>query len=148
MFIYLFRQAFRNLPKELEESAEIDGAGTIRTFWSVMLPNVRGTMITVALFAFVWQYNDYFFADLFGYGDKRPLLTTALAGFAQGFQAAVNTSFPALYKEYESLIMGGQFGEYVLQTAALLIMLPLLIMYLFVQRKFVESVERSGLTGM
>ncbi|MFA7422697.1 MAG: carbohydrate ABC transporter permease, partial [Acholeplasmataceae bacterium] len=49
IFIYIFRSFFRGLPKELEESAMIDGAGVFRTFWSVMLPNARGALVTVGL---------------------------------------------------------------------------------------------------
>ena len=147
IFIFLFRQAFRNLPMELEESAEIDGASVVRTFWSVMFPNVRGTIITVALFAFVWQYNDYYFANLFSYQRSRPLVTTALAGFSENLNSVIGTQFLSLKQEMGDVI-GSEFYELIEQTAALLMMIPLLIGYLFVQRLFVESVERSGLTGM
>ena len=147
IFIFLFRQAFRNLPMELEESAEIDGASVVRTFWSVMFPNVRGTIITVALFAFVWQYNDYYFANLFSYQRSRPLVTTALAGFSENLNSVIGTQFANLRQEMGDVI-GSEFYELIEHTAALLMMIPLLIGYLFVQRLFVESVERSGLTGM
>ena len=147
IFIFLFRQAFRNLPMELEESAEIDGAGVIRTFWSVMFPNVRGTIVTVALFAFVWQYNDYYYANLFSYQRSHPLVTTSLAGFSENLNSVIGTNFLSLKQEMGDVI-GSEFYELIEQTAALLMMIPLLIGYLFVQRLFVESVERSGLTGM
>ena len=147
IFIFLFRQAFRNLPMELEESAEIDGASVLRTFWSVMFPNVRGTIVTVALFAFVWQYNDYYFANLFSYQRSHPLVTTALAGFSENLNSVIGTQFVSLKQEMGDVI-GSEFYELIEQTAALLMMIPLLIGYLFVQRLFVESVERSGLTGM
>lgn len=147
IFIFLFRQAFRNLPMELEESAEIDGASIIRTFWNVMLPNVRGTIVTVALFAFVWQYNDYYFASLFAYQRTLPLLTTSLAGSTETLNSVIGTTFPELAKEMGSVI-GEQFYELIAQTSALLMMIPVLIAYLFVQKLFVESVERSGITGM
>ena len=147
IFIFLFRQAFRNLPMELEESAEIDGASVLRTFWSVMFPNVRGTIVTVALFAFVWQYNDYYFANLFSYQRTHPLVTTALAGFSENLNSVISTQFVSLRQEMGDVI-GSEFYELIEQTAALLMMIPLLVGYLFVQRLFVESVERSGLTGM
>jgi len=147
IFIFLFRQAFRNLPMELEESAEIDGASVLRTFWSVMFPNVRGTIVTVALFAFVWQYNDYYYANLFSYQRSHPLVTTALAGFSENLNSVIGTQFLSLKQEMGDVI-GSEFYELIEQTAALLMMIPLLIGYLFVQRLFVESVERSGLTGM
>lgn len=151
IFIYLFRQFFRGVPIELEESAEIDGAGVIRTFWSVMLPNARGAIVTVALFSFVWQYNDYYWAQLYEYHDSNvmPLLTTGLASSAETFNALISTSFRALVAELgDGIASNSQFYGLILNTSALLMMLPLIIMYLFVQRLFVESIERTGITGM
>ena len=55
---------FRNLPKELEEAALIDGCGIVRTFYNVMLPNAKSAVVTVMLFSFVWQWNDVFYSQL------------------------------------------------------------------------------------
>lgn len=149
IFIFLFRQFFRNVPIELEESAEIDGAGVIRTFWSVMLPNARGAIVTVSLFAFVWQYNDYYFAHLFRYEGTLPLLTTKLASGSGNLSAVMVTSFGDLLRDLGDEIKDDPlFFGLITNTAALLMMLPLLISYFFVQKMFVESIERTGLTGM
>ena len=151
IFIYLFRQFFRGIPIELEESAEIDGAGVIRTFWSVMLPNARGAIVTVALFSFVWQYNDLYWAQMFEYHDSNvmPLLTTGLASSADTFNSLIGTSFQSLVAELgDGIAHNAQFYGLILNTAALLMMAPLIIGYLFVQRLFVESIERTGITGM
>ncbi len=151
IFIYLFRQFFRGIPIELEESAEIDGAGVIRTFWSVMLPNARGAIVTVALFSFVWQYNDLYWARMFEYHNETvmPLLTTSLAASADTFNALMSTEFRALIAEIgEGIAEDSQFYGLILNTSALLMMLPLIVGYLFVQRLFVESIERTGITGM
>ncbi len=151
IFVYLFRQFFRGVPIELEESAEIDGAGVIRTFWSVMLPNARGAIVTVSIFSFVWQYNDYYWAELFKFhnANVRPVLTTALASSAETFNSVVSTSFPSLVAELgEGIAKNSQFYGLVLNTSALLMMLPLIIGYLFAQNLFVESIERTGITGM
>lgn len=151
IFIYLFRQFFRGIPIELEESAEIDGAGVIRTFWSVMLPNARGAIVTVALFSFVWQYNDLYWAQMFEYHDSNvmPLLTTGLASSADTFNSLIGTSFQSLVAELgDGIAHNAQFYGLILNTAALLMMLPLIVGYLFVQRLFVESIERTGITGM
>ena len=151
IFIYLFRQFFRGIPIELEESAEIDGAGVIRTFWSVMLPNARGAIVTVALFSFVWQYNDLYWAQMFEYHDSNvmPLLTTGLASSADTFNSLIGTSFQSLVADLgDGIAHNAQFYGLILNTAALLMMLPLIIGYLFVQRLFVESIERTGITGM
>lgn len=147
IFIYIFRSFFRGLPKELEESAMIDGAGVFRTFWSVMLPNARGALVTVGLFAFVWQWNDAYFVKIFEVSTQDfPLLTMRLINAAENMYAAL------FYTGGLSLI--GQdvwenpvFLALISNVSALLMMLPLLIMYLFVQKQFVESIERTGIVG-
>ncbi len=147
LFIYIFRQFFRGLPKELEESAQIDGASVFRTFWNVMLPNARGALVTVGLFAFVWQWNDAYYVKIFEVSTAEfPLLTMRLINAAEGMYAAL------FYTGGLSLI--GQdvwenplFLALISNVAALLMMLPLLIMYLFVQKQFVESIERTGIVG-
>lgn len=153
LFIYLFRQFFRGIPIELEESAQIDGAGIVRTFWSVMLPNARGIITTVALFAFVWQWNDSYYAGMYkigGDGDELfPLLTRQLITVSERIGTIMNN------KEFESFIASvsqnlgknSQFQSAIVSTAALMMMTPLLIGYLFVQRLFIEGVERSGIVG-
>lgn len=151
IFVYLFRQFFRGIPIELEESAEIDGAGVIRTFWSVMLPNARGAIVTVSIFSFVWQYNDYYWATLYGYHNSNvmPLLTTALASSSETFNSIISTSFTQLVADLgEGIANNSQFYGLILNTAALLMMLPIIIAYLFAQNLFVESIERTGITGM
>ena len=145
IFIYLFRQFFRNVPIELEESSQVDGASVTQTFWKVMLPNARGTIITVALFAFVWQYNDSLFATLFNMNT----IATRLAGLSSSSIKLVIAS----YEEFRlifgaDIVIDERTVGLVGNTAALIMMIPLLIGYFFVQRLFVESIERTGLTGM
>ncbi|HOA78445.1 MAG: carbohydrate ABC transporter permease [Bacilli bacterium] len=153
IFIYLFRQFFRGLPVELEESAEIDGAGVFRTFWSVMLPNARGAIVVVGLFAFVWQWNDYYYASLFQYADNNfPVLSTKLASGTERL-FTILSGWVSEGKEYFKHITDEQVKEdplfrgLIANTAALLMMIPLLVGYLFVQRRFVESIERTGIVG-
>lgn len=148
IFIYIFRQFFRNIPIELEESAQIDGAGVIRTFWSVMLPNARGAIVTVGLFSFVWQWNDYYYAMLFGIGNKMPLLTTRLAGATERIDTVLHSNTELIRLVGPSIQNNRLFFGLIANTAALLMMTPLLIGYFFVQKQFVESVERTGITGM
>ncbi len=152
IFIFLFRQSFKSIPIELEESAQVDGAGVIRTFWSVMLPNARGSIVTIALFSFVWQWNDYYFASLFQYNsDTMPLLGQKLGVGSEGIYAIISTwigegrdVLQGLSKDDASNPM---LVSLLTNTGALLMMLPLLIAYFFVQKLFVESIERTGITG-
>lgn len=153
IFIFLFRQFFRNIPVELEESAQVDGAGVIRTFWSVMLPNARGSIVTVSLFAFVWQYNDYFFANLFNLeGTKGWSLTTIPINLANVSSSTIKfilrtrTDWLDIFGADANIDQ--QFVGLIANTCALLMMLPLLIAYFFVQKLFVESIERTGITGI
>ena len=152
IFIYLFRQFFRNIPAELEESAQVDGAGVIRTFWSVMLPNARGAIVVVALFAFVWQWNDYYFARLFSIVQSYPVLaarlgegTDRLFTVISGWVAKGKPIFDTLTDE--ALATDPMFYGLIANTAALLMMLPLLIGYFIVKKQFVEGIERTGITG-
>ncbi|AZN41779.1 carbohydrate ABC transporter permease [Paenibacillus albus] len=143
LFIYIFRQFFRSMPGEIEEAALIDGAGGIRTFFTIMLPNAVPPLITVILFSFVWQYNDIFYASLFN--------------SASDLMSIKVSSLPADVNQYLPGIMGIGTGtnvkvdpnqvSMIVDTGILLAISPLIAMYLFVQRFFVESVERSGVVG-
>lgn len=150
LFVFLFRQFFRGIPVELEESAQIDGAGVVRTFWSVMLPNARGCITTVSLFAFVWQWNDSYYVKAYGIsGDSFPLLTMRLINISEWIAGLLKQP---KYKAWSSLVgeeVGSNplFTQAVTNTAAFIMMLPILIAYLFVQRLFIEGVERTGIVG-
>ncbi|AIQ27651.1 ABC transporter permease [Paenibacillus sp. FSL P4-0081] len=143
LFIYIFRQFFKGMPKEIEEAALIDGAGGVKTFLRIMLPNAVSPMITVILFCFVWQYNDTFFTSLFM--SEIALMPTKVSSLA----AQANALLPGL------LGVGGGSGvkadpnhvAMIIDTGILLAILPLITLYMVVQRYFVESVERSGIIG-
>jgi multiple sugar transport system permease protein len=147
IFIYIFRQFFRGLPKELEESAQVDGASVFRTFWNVMLPNARGAIVTVGLFAFVWQWNDAYYVGIFDVSNADfPLLTMQLINAAENVYAALFYT-GGLDLIGQNIWENPLFLALISNVAALLMMLPLLIMYLFVQKQFVESIERTGIVG-
>ena len=152
IFIFLFRQSFKGIPIELEESAQVDGAGVLRTFWNVMLPNARGAIVTVSLFAFVWQWNDYYFARLFQYtANTMPLLAVELGKGSDGIATIISGWVSKGSDVVKGLSIADAtdplFISLITNTGALLMMLPLLIAYFFVQKLFVESIERTGITG-
>ena len=132
--IYLLRQFFKGVPDELEESAYVDGSGTFRTFFQIILPLSVPMMITVFLFAFSWQWTDEFYTDLF-------------------FQSTINKVYlmPDVYQVPKSLDIsyaGERLYKNVVQnTGGLMIIAPLLIVYLFGQKYLVQGIERSGLVG-
>ncbi|MCU6712339.1 carbohydrate ABC transporter permease [Paenibacillus sp. J5C_2022] len=131
LYIYIFRQFFRAVPKELEEAAYVDGYGIGKTFFRIILPNATPALVTVLLFSFVWQWNDSYYVSL--YFNKVKVLSTQVTSIASGVTEAFEVD-----PVYISLIMS---------TGALLVLAPLIIMYIFVQRYFVESVERTGIVG-
>lgn len=126
LYIFMMRQFFRGVPDELEESAYIDGSGVFRTFFTIILPLSVPMMITIFLFAFSWQWTDYFYTGLFLPKNNVDLLSnfSSTAIGASGGEAAANSA-----------------------TASMLIIAPLIIMYLFCQRYLIQGIERSGIVG-
>jgi multiple sugar transport system permease protein len=135
LFIYIMRQHFQGVPDELEEAAYVDGAGHLTTFFRIMLPNAIPVLVVVFLFAFVWQWNDDFYVNVFmGNGN---LLATRLAGLI--FSIAPTPG--------EASHLTGQYISLVNNTGMLLFTMPLLVIYALMQRFFIESVERTGIVG-
>lgn len=137
LFVYIMRQYFRGMSRDLEEAAYIDGAGVFRTFFSVMLPSAVPALVVVFLFAFVWQWNDYFFVNIFA--GSRHLLPNALAQLKGEYSrdlAVAGTEY--VMRAYGSLLDN---------AGSLLLIVPLVILYIALQRYFIESVERTGLVG-
>ena len=129
LLIYIFRQFFRGLPKELEDAAHIDGCGPIRCFLRVMIPNAGASYLTSFLFSFVWYWNDYFYANTF-IPSLRPL-ALRLTNLAQ-----------ALGNQYATFSIAP-----LMQAGAFVVILPPLVVYLVFQRYFTESIERTGIVG-
>lgn len=122
-YIFMFRQYFMGMPRELEEAAEIDGAGKLKTFFVIMMPLAKAIFATVAIFTFMGAWNEYVFADLmFPQARQKPL---------QAFLQLVNTYNP---KDL-SMVM----------AALTVSTIPIAIVYIFCQRYIVEGVSFSGL---
>lgn len=135
LFIYIFRQFFRGLPKELEDAAYLDGCGPFKTFIKVMVPNASSSFLTVFLFSIVWYWNDYYISSSF---------------FTQ------NDTVALMLKNLDATLRSQLFNNQSvsprqiivwLESGCILTTFPILIMYVFLQKYFVEGVERSGLTG-
>ncbi|WP_240702951.1 carbohydrate ABC transporter permease [Cohnella luojiensis] len=137
LYIFIFRQFFRGIPKEVEEAAYIDGAGVSRTFTRIMLPNALPSIVTVLLFAFVWQWNDSFYTTTYLTTSKVMSIQLSSLPYNLGIMLSDGVSSRA-DPFYQSM---------VLDTGMLLAILPLILIYIFVQRYFVESVERTGIVG-
>lgn len=131
LYIYLLRNFFVNLPKELESAAYVDGAGPFTAFLRVILPNASLMMSTVFLFSFCWQWTDTFYTDLLF--SKYSTLGKVISGI-QIYNAA-----------------GKWFDGYattIVQNAAcILMLLPLLLVFLLCQKFLIKSIATSGLAN-
>lgn len=138
LFIIIFRQFFSTLPKELEESARMDGAGAFRTYWKIMIPLSRPALLIVFLFSFVWHWNDYFEPALYLKGADFYPLSLSL----EHLQANLNFMSGSSSGLTNVVV---DVNEPIKMAAAFLIILPPLILYMFAQRYFVEGIERTGI---
>ena len=134
IMIYIYIQFFKGLPKELEEAAWIDGAGPVKTFLTIALPSSGVVILTVTIFSIVWHWNDYYLAGMY-MTNNRPL---ALA------LANLPSLLPTLGFGYQ--IVNNRAGS-ILMASCFMYILPVLIMYICLQNKFVKSIDRVGLTG-
>lgn len=135
LFIYIYRQFFRGLPGDLEDAARIDGSSAMRTYFAIMLPNAKPAMVTVFMLSLVWNWNDAFSQTFLS------MSRTTVAVFLTQIRGQIST-----------LASGAQFDDptylYILiQSGALLCICPLLILFLFGQKFFTESIERTGIVG-
>lgn len=127
--VFLLRQFIMSIPRELDEAAEIDGAGPLRILWSVILPLIKPALATVAIFAFLGAWNSFIDPMIF-------LRTTEL------FPISVGLRFFQTGPD-----MGGEPREPLLLAASLLMSLPPIAVYLFAQRYYVQGIVMSGLKG-
>ncbi len=133
LYIYIFNQFFRGLPKEIEEAALVDGAGVWYTYFKIMLANATPSVITVAVFSLVWQFNDTFYAKLFLISEE-----TVISKKISTLQATIANN---------DKILDVTIQELYLDAGIILVILPVLIIYLLLQKYFIEGVERSGIVG-
>jgi multiple sugar transport system permease protein len=122
---FLLRQFFLTIPYDFAEAARVDGASLVQIFWHIYLPLARPALAALSIFTFQWSWNDllhplvYLPTDL-----QKTTLTVGLAFFQQ------------------QLVQGGKFT--VLMSGALVSILPLLLVFFFAQRQFVEGIALSG----
>jgi len=137
LYIFMIRQYFMGFPYSLEEAAYVDGCGPFKTFFRIMIPGAKPILTSCFLFSFVWQWTDAFYSSLFLGNIK--LIPIRLSSLIDRFGA------------YLSIINGASmnapvgYSNAVLSTGVLMCILPLIILYLFCQRLFVESLTSTGM---
>lgn len=137
LYIFIYRQFFINLPVALEDAAYIDGAGPYRTFFSIMLPNIKNAIITVFLFSFVWNWGEYYLSKQFLGSTDRSIMValSAIRRDLASLSSLVGTQIGSNPEKVATRVMAG-----CLLTAA-----PMLIMFIFTQRFLADSIEHIGI---
>jgi multiple sugar transport system permease protein len=123
--IFLLRQFFAALPKELDEAARIDGAGPLRVFWYVVLPLARPGLTALAILTALWSWNDLLWPLIVNTSPDKMTLSAGLASLLGQFQ----TNYP------------------VLMAGSLMASIPLVVVFVVLQRQFVEGIAFSGTKG-
>ncbi|GHF83230.1 carbohydrate ABC transporter permease [Streptomyces griseosporeus] len=126
-FVFLMVQFMRNLPKELDEAARIDGCGHLRTYWSIVLPLCRPALITSAIFTFINAWNDFMGPLIYLNEPSKYTVSLGLTMFRDSDGVAAN---------YGGLI-----------AMSLVALLPVLLFFLAFQRYLIDGMATSGLKG-
>jgi multiple sugar transport system permease protein len=124
-FIFLIRQFYATIPMDLDEAAEMDGAGYLRIWWSVLLPLCRPVLATVVIFSFLWNWNDFLGPLIYLNSTEKFTLALGLAGFR------------SLHNSRWNLLM----------AASTLMLVPVLVVFFVAQRYFIRGIVTSGLSG-
>lgn len=140
IFILIFYQFFKQVPKVLIEAAKIDGAGYFKSFVKIAVPSAAPAILTVFLFSFVWYWNESYLTELYVQGLSTKSIWNNLVIQLKNFDASFNT-LATVGDTATSL------NESVRMAATSLSILPLLLIYFVLQRYFVESIDRAGITG-
>jgi len=135
ILILIFQNFFNLIPKSLDEAAMIDGAGPLRVFFHIGLRLSYSTVLVVFLFAFVWNWNEtYVTGTLLRSGMQ--LLPQKLGLFDSEFESVVSSTGNAF-----------KLNEAYKMAATFISIAPLLLLYAFVQKRFIEGIENTGITG-
>ncbi len=146
LYIFLFRQFFLTVPKSLEEAARIDGCGFMMTYWRIVFPLAKATIVVALVLSVVWHWNDFYEPTMY--------ITTARLGFLPPRLNNIISAASAPPEQQEELMrnLGLTDGEDTLNNAvvmagAVIISSPVLLFFAFAQRQFMQGIERSGITG-
>ncbi len=120
---FMLRQFFIGIPKSLDESAVIDGCGYIRIYWQILLPLSKAALATQAVFCFMWQWNNLLWPLVMTNTDSHRTLTVGMQLFKGQYSIAWN------------LLMAG----------SVISVIPILILYIFLQKYFVEGIAMTGM---
>lgn len=146
LYIFLFRQFFLTVPRSLEEAARIDGCGFMMTFWRIVFPLAKATVVVALVLSVVWHWNDSYETGLY---ISKPSLA-----FLPPRLKTIVAAASALPEDQQEMMrsLGLDDGEDILNDAvvmagAVIISAPVLLFFAFAQKQFMQGIERSGITG-
>lgn len=139
IFILIFYQFFKMSPKSLDEAGFIDGAGHLKTFLSINMRLATPAVVVVFIFSFVWNWNETYLSSSY-YGTAIQTLPLALERFSTYF----SQMYPLANSNNNPM---ARINEGIKMAGTLLTILPLIVMYIVVERQLIESVDRAGITG-
>lgn len=145
IYILIFFNFFRQIPQVLIEAAKIDGAGHLKSFFKIAVPSAAPAILVVFLFSIVWYWNESYLTQLYVVG-----AFTSNADIYHWSSLIVSLkNFESSYADARAVAGSGMvdINESIKMAGTMLSILPLLIMYLILQRRFVESIDRTGITG-
>lgn len=136
LYIYMLRQYFKNVPDSLEEAAFVDGCSTLRTFTQIMLPDAMPTIASCFLFSFVWQWTDLFYSRNFlsSYNVYSVQLSSIVSRMGRYFSADAS----------KAVIVPNGRQQQLIAIGVLVCCIPLIILYCFTQKTFVQSLAMTG----
>ena len=137
LMVLIFRQFFRGMPKELEDAAYLDGCGPFGTFLRVMMPNALSSLLTVFLFSVVFYWNDYYVSSTFFTNNKT--VSLMLKNLSSQLSLMLFNDATVQISASEQIAW--------MEAGCLISIMPILIMYIFLQKYFTEGIERSGIVG-
>lgn len=134
MIIYIYIQFFSGLPAELEEAAYVDGAGPLKTYFKIALPSSSVVIMTVTVLSFIWHWNESYLSSVCFLENNQPL-------------SVIMANFNAKLMQIGMMLENNPRAEPIVFGACLLFIVIPLVLYLILQRKFVKSIDRVGITG-
>lgn len=139
LFVFIFRQFYTGIPKEIEEAASVDGCRAFKTFLKIIIPSSSAPMLVCGILSMVWHWNDSYLTSTFITNYDMSTLAERLPKLYEVLSAGTTS--------LENMHLKLIYNEAVIMAATLLVILPILILFFFLQKRFMEGVERSGIVG-
>jgi ABC-type glycerol-3-phosphate transport system permease component len=124
-FIFLLRQFFRTIPRDLSDAARVDGASEFRIFWQIIMPLSRPALMVVVVFSFLYNWNDFLEPLIYITSEEKKTIALGLYSFQGGFSTEWN----------------------LLMAASAVMIVPVVVLFFFLQRYFIQGVVLTGLKG-